>query len=286
MPGDPEPYISSLPGRADRRASYLSDTREVDGFLTALQAHFEQTGRLARVRLAADEPANIPAYRRSIERIRRVAPKFRLKTAINHAEFIPEFSDYIDDFMPSLESVCVQFDELERIRRELTGQALPLVCLLRAGSPEHLPAQRSVRDAADRRADAAHEVRRLPALELHGVAGRPRRDIRYGAFAAGDTNFVYPARNGYPLLSLRYMALRRAIEDFELLRRLDEAGRAQEADELAGSVLREKDVRKYFFHAKEEGAPSDSLPLGKMCSVDYRDYEKMRRRALELLSER
>ena len=114
----------------------------------------------------------------------------------------------------------------------------------------------------------------------------PRRDIRYGAFAAGDTNFVYPARNGYPLLSLRYMALRRAIEDFELLRCLDEAGRAQEADELAGSVLREKDVRKYFFPAKEEGAPSDSLPLGKMCSVDYRDYEKMRRRALELLSER
>ena len=51
-------------------------------------------------------------------------------------------------------------------------------------------------------------------------------------------------------------------------------------------MLREKDVRKYFFPAKEEGAPSDSLPLGKMCSVDYRDYEKMRRRALELLSER
>ena len=114
----------------------------------------------------------------------------------------------------------------------------------------------------------------------------PRRDIRYGAFASGDTNFVYPARNGYPLLSLRYMALRRAIEDFELLRRLDEAGRAQEADELAESVLREKDVRKYFFPAKEEGAPSDSLPLDQMCSVDYRDYEKMRRRALELLSER
>ena len=287
VPGDPEPYIS-IPCLDEQTGalSYLSDTREVDGFITALQAHFERTGRLARVRLAADEPANIPAYRRSIERIRRVAPKFRLKTAINHAEFIPEFSDYIDDFMPSLESVCVQFDELERIRRELTGKRfLWYVCC----GPDH--------PNTFLRSDLC-ETRLIGALTRHMKfdgflrwnytvwPDDPRRDIRYGAFAAGDTNFVYPARNGYPLLSLRYMALRRAIEDFELLRRLDEAGRAQEADELAESVLREKDVRKYFFPAKEEGAPSDSLPLDQMCSVDYRDYEKMRRRALELLSER
>ena len=188
--------------------------------------------------------------------------------------------------MPSLESVCVQFDELERIRRELTGKRfLWYVCC----GPDH--------PNTFLRSDLC-ETRLIGALTRHMKfdgflrwnytvwPDDPRRDIRYGAFAAGDTNFVYPARNGYPLLSLRYMALRRAIEDFELLRRLDEAGRAQEADELAESVLREKDVRKYFFPAKKEGAPSDSLPLGKMCSVDYRDYEKMRRRALELLSER
>ena len=57
-----------------------------------------------------------------MERIRRVAPRLRLKTAINHAEFIPAFSDAIDDFIPSLASVCEQYDELQRIRRDLPGK--------------------------------------------------------------------------------------------------------------------------------------------------------------------
>ena len=104
----------------------------------------------------------------------------------------------------------------------------------------------------------------------------PRRDARYGAFPAGDTHFVYPAANGEPLLSLRYMALRRAIEDFEILRLLDAQGLGEEADALAASVLREPDVRKWF-HGEEP------IPLQEICSTDYGDYERLRREALALL---
>lgn len=278
VPGDPEPYIS-LPCLDERTGalSYLSTTEEVNAFIAALERHFDETGRLARARLAADEPADIPAYRRSIERIHQVAPRFRLKTAINHAEFIPAFSDYIDDFTPSLASVCDQYDELQRIRRELTGKRfLWYVCCV----PDH--------PNTFLRSDLC-ETRLIGMLTRHmGFEGflrwnytvwpaDPRRDIRYGAFAAGDTNFVYPAADGRPLLSLRYQLLLRAIEDFELLRCMDAKGLSKEADAIACSVLRQTDVRRYF-HGEE------AVPLDEICSTDYRDYERARRAMLESLS--
>ena len=47
----------------------------------------------------------------------------------------------------------------------------------------------------------------------------PRQDLlfRSPGWLAGDMNFVYPGNNGSPLLSLRYKALLRGIEDFELM---------------------------------------------------------------------
>ena len=73
------------------------------------------------------------------------------------------------------------------------------------------------------------------------------------------------------------MALRRAIEDFEILRLLDAQGLGEQADALAASVLREPDVRKWF-HGEEP------IPLQEICSTDYGDYERLRREALALLS--
>ena len=277
VPGDPEPYIS-LPCRDERTGalSYLNTPEEVDFWIASLEKHLEETGRLARARLSADEPADIPAYRRSVERLSRVAPRLRLKTAINHAAFIPAFADVIDDFIPSLASVCEQYDELQRIRRELKDKRfLWYVCC----APDHPNTYLRSR---------LSETRLIGALTRHmGFDGflrwaytcwpaSPRCDGRYGAFPAGDTHFVYPGADGCPLLSLRYMALRRAIEDFALLHLLGARGRGEEADALAASVLREPDVRRWF-HGEEP------IPLAEICRTDYAAYERLRRAALEAL---
>lgn len=42
---------------------------------------------------------------------------------------------------------------------------------------------------------------------------------RYPIWPAGDTNFVYPGKDGKPLLTLRYMNLKRGIRDFEIINR-------------------------------------------------------------------
>ena len=52
----------------------------------------------------------------------------------------------------------------------------------------------------------------------------PRREIRYNdmGLPAGDVCFVYPDKRGGFLLSLRYKALQRGIQIFEMLKRLPE----------------------------------------------------------------
>jgi hypothetical protein len=105
----------------------------------------------------------------------------------------------------------------------------------------------------------------------------PRTDIRYSNWAAGDTNFVYPAANGAPLLTLRYKALKRGIQFYELLERLRASGDTEGLTEAFGMVVREKDVREYYttYHGPED-----------LCSEDYADYLGLKRFLLEKLSEK
>ena len=103
----------------------------------------------------------------------------------------------------------------------------------------------------------------------------PRTDIRYGNWAAGDTNFVYPSTGGAPLLTLRYKALKRGIQFYELLERLRMSGDAEGLTNAFAMVVREKDVREYYrtYHSLES-----------LCSLDYADYLGLKRFLLEKLS--
>jgi len=103
----------------------------------------------------------------------------------------------------------------------------------------------------------------------------PRSDIRYGNWHAGDTNFVYPSDGDRPLLTLRYKALKRGIELYELLERLHLIGDAAALDAAYAYVVREKDIRRYYavYHKLDE-----------ICSIDYNDYMALKRFLLEKLA--
>ena len=98
----------------------------------------------------------------------------------------------------------------------------------------------------------------------------PRYDIRYYPFPAGDTNFVYPGGDMQPLLSLRYMALRRSMEDYELLAMLRDAGQEQVVEELHRSIL----TNRQFGQFHDEW--NTFLKFEEMSAATYQDYEKMR----------
>ncbi len=255
----------------DGTYGYLTRAEEIDEFIRALEGFFRETGRLEAVRVAADEPAEPERFRRSLEHLRQVAPGFRYKAAINHAEFIGEFRDEIDDFVPIYDCLTAENAVLRALRASMPEKRfLWYVCCCPAFPNFFL-------------SSSLLEGRAVGALTLQeGLDGflrwdftvwneEPRRDLRYPRFPCGDMNFVYPSGDMAPLLSLRYEALRRGIEDYELLSALKESGRQALAAELLAVLVKGKGL-------------SGAVPsVEKLISLDHRTYTEVRRRALEAL---
>ena len=75
-----------------------------------------------------------------------------------------------------------------------------------------------------------------------------------------------------PLLSLRYQALKRGLEDYELLAALAEHGQNDLTEELLAMIV------------KGKGLTETAASVGELLSLDFQDYALVRRRALEALS--
>lgn len=107
---------------------YIHKYEEIAGYIAALQDFMERRGWLMKALVVADEPADIENYRLSLNAIRKAAPKFRFKTAIDHSEFINEFKDVVADYVPVLSAVSAEWDDLQTARSVITGRLLYYVC--------------------------------------------------------------------------------------------------------------------------------------------------------------
>ena len=240
-----EPLRLRYLDESDGRYKYISSAEEVKEYIHSLESYFVKTAQLSRVRIAADEPADIEKYRKSIEAIKSIAPLFRYKTAINHTDFIDEFGDAIDDFVPYIYCVCEKYDVLKEYQKKLSGKKFLWYVCCGEGRPntqlrQHLTESRMIG----------------PMNYVLGFDGflrwaytiwpeDPRHELRYSLFECGDTALVYPAYNGDVLLSLRYKNLERGIADYELLRILAEAGKSDLASSLSDALLEEHDLTEY-----------------------------------------
>ena len=258
---------------------YMHEYSEIAGYIAALQGYIAGRGWLDRTLVVADEPADIAAYRASLDAIRKAAPLLRFKTAINHAEFIHEFKDVVADYVPVLSAVSAEWDELTRARKEISGRLLYYVCCW----PPH--PNNFIRSPLA-------EGRLIPLLAAYlGMDGflrwdytvwpdnpRERLVYRTGEWWSGDTCFVYPSRGGEPLLSLRYFALKRGIEDFELARMVMSApdGRAV-LERVWKLIIREPDIRQWEY--------VDGMDTSVMYSANWEEYEKARALMLEALEQ-
>lgn len=264
---------------ADGCMKYMTRAEDIRDYVRALEAYFLRTGQIDRVRIAADEPGDREKFRVSLALLEELAPHFRCKTAINHAEFIEAFHDRIDDFVPYLRCAVVEYGRLKECQKQYPDKKFLWYVCCGGASP--------------------NTFLRTPPIEsrmigiLTSVLGfdgflrwnytvwpdDPRNDIRYSAFEAGDTNFVYPAHDGGVLLSLRYKNLKRGIEDFELLRRLAEKRGEDAVRKVLRHVLRTERVED-FWH------DGGLLPSEQLFSLTYADYEAAKAETLRLLAEK
>lgn len=97
---------------------------------------------------------------------------------------------------------------------------------------------------------------------------KPREKMSYmfPPLRAGDTNFVYPAKDGRPLLTLRYKNLKRGIEDFELIQLLKQTNPCAEEilDKVWDRLFITKDIKE--FH------PDRNTEVKDLYSLKYEDY--------------
>lgn len=263
----------------DGRYAYMDKAAQIDDYLRALEKFFIDEQLIDMVRVAADEPADKEAFRNSLEHVKAVAPAFRYKAAINHAGFVEEFGADISDFVPGMSCQCNEYDAIRRYLEQADGRRfLWYVCCGPETPNTFLRSE-------------LYEAETIGYLTaLWGLDGflrwnytvwpeRPREDIRYSLFPAGDLNFVYPAGDMGVLKTLRWKALRRGIVAFELLRELKKRGLTAAAESATRKILRETDPRLYF---NDDG--TYKLPPEKIFSHNSEDYLEARKIMLDALS--
>lgn len=258
---------------------FITDAQGIKKYIKAIESFFIEEGLIDKVLVVADEPSDIELYKERLSIITDVAPSFKFKAAINHSVFINEFKDKVKDFVPILSGVCEEFELLKEIKDSIQGRLLWYVCCW----PE-IP----------------NTFIKSPLLESRIIGSltafmnfdgflrwnytvwpeNPREKISYlfPGWKAGDTNFVYPANDGRPLLTLRYKNLKRGIGDFELITKVRQT--CEDAEDILEKVwtliLKERDIKQ--FHPKQGKRGCE------LYSLDYEDYQKAKEIMIDALS--
>nr|MDD6336437.1 DUF4091 domain-containing protein [bacterium] len=190
-------------------------------YIAALQQHMEDMGWLDITRVMADEPANIERYRASIQEIKRVAPKFKLKAAINHAEFIEQFQHDIQGFVPGYGSLVREYDRFQHMNHTMKNNRF-LWYVAVGEFPDNTIRANLMETRAMGWLTDAFELEGFLRWNFTVWPDDPRRKIawNYTGWPAGETNFVYPGANGQPVLSLRYIQLKRGFAEHALIQRV------------------------------------------------------------------
>lgn len=254
----------------DGTYKYMIKAKDIEDYIKAIYNHFIEKDLIDIVRVAADEPWEPEEFNISFDRLCKIAPRFKYKVAIGKYEFYDKFKDRISDFAPS---VCCFVNEKNdftaAVESNVDHRFLWYVCC----SP----------DAPNTYIRSGLLETRYIAVLTHyfGISGllrwnytvwpeKPREQIRYSMYPAGDTNFVYPAGDMSPLLTLRYKALERAIEDYELLQMLRLKGDTKTLEKIYDMIITNRDFEGFFDNT------TNLIPYEKISTAQYTDWEKMR----------
>lgn len=206
--------------------TYLRSANELRQYIRALQDHFTALGLTDRVRVAADEPADIESFRRKLTFVQEAAPLFQYSVAINHFEFIEDAPAGVIDFIPIL-PLAVQNLELTERRIEQVHQMGGKMSYYVCPWPPipntflHSPLVETVLLGW-----LVHMLKMDGFLRwafcLWPSDPWKRVSWRGPDFAAGDLYFVLPGVDGKPVETLRYEALRMAMQAHALIHMVEE----------------------------------------------------------------
>ena len=257
---------------------YMRSADHLREYVRAVYNYFVETEQVDQVILSADEPGDIEIFRTSMNMLKELCPRFKMHVSINHTEFIQEFSDRLCGFAPHLSCCLEQYDFLIEYKKNHPEVGLTWYMCCGSGFPNHFIRTHPIESRFTG-----------PFTYYMGFDGfgrwaftcwpkDPRQDVRYSEFEAGDPFFVYPARNGEPMLSLRYKNLQRGNTDFEILHMAEKKiGREQVLAMLEKIVPQGKleEFNNFEYDLQPE----------RPFSLIWEDYNTLKRDLLKLLAE-
>ena len=244
----PEQVLIRYLDEADGCFKYLKKTEDILAYIRALFDALREMGVFDLVRIGADEPADLAAYRKNVALLRSLAPDIRFKMALDKTAAIRTFCEDTDDIAASFPCSCENHALLKDVKQKKGTRLLFYVCNIPKNAPNTVLH------------NELYESTALAAIGyLFGFDGflrwaytcwteRPLEDIRYNntALPAGDVNFLYPAKSGGVLFSIRYFALRKMLQIYEMLHLLKDRGREEAIGNALALILKNKDVSTYM----------------------------------------
>jgi len=256
---------------SDGTYAYMAKESEIRFYIHSLYNHFIKKGWLEKVRITADEPGDIELYRRTIKIILEEAPDFKLSIAINKADFTTEFDSVMSDATPSLKCLAADYDFIKENLIERDGKQVSWYVCCQPSFPNTFLQSHLLESRLIGIMTSLFELNGFLRWNYTVWPENPRKDLvfRSGGWFTGDMNFVYPGNSGHPLLSLRYKALLRGIEDFELMTLAKQKNVCPNKD-IYQLLLGETTLKQLsdtgYFHPE----------LGKPFSTDAKDYDAVR----------
>ena len=268
--------------KAEKTFTYLRSVPDLQAYIRLLHDHFEYRGVLERVRIAADEPADLHLFRERIAFLREIAPGFKYSVAINHFEFMEDAPPDLVDAVPILPLACKDPGLTAALAQKLRLQGGKLLFYVCCWPPIPNTFLHSPLVETEVLGWLTH------ALNLDGflrwafclwpATPWSRVSWRSPLWPAGDMYFVLPGLDGAPVETLRYEALRAAIQDYELLKLVERILPA----EAASNVIKQA-LGRILKAPLERFVELDQVAADNLYSVDPSDFAEARRLLLAAL---
>ena len=217
-------------------------------FLPQLQKHLEEKGWInIYMQHLTDEPipVNSESYRTLAGYVRKLAPKVRIIEANQATE---ELAGALDVWVPLLN----QFDENQNFykERKAAGEEVWFyTCLAPTGKyPNRFIDYPLIKVRILHWINFKYNLSGYLHWGLNYWSENPFKNVEPNNLPPGDAFIIYPGREG-PLSSIRLEVLRVGVQDYELLKMLEEQNPVK-ARELANQLVKtitdyEKDVSKF-----------------------------------------
>lgn len=265
---------------ADGAGKFMRKAENIKAYIAALYAWLKENGWAEFCVISADEPPDMDAYSRSLAILREVAPDLKTQLDIPPSIINQRPELHFDTYTPGIDGIF--FSEKEE--RGATKKAVARCTGKVSWSTCCWPL-------------TPNNFLRSPLLEgrICGLLAEwlkmdgflrwafncwpvdPYQGLDTMDWPYGDAFFVYPGKDGRPVPSLRYFALKRGAGDYELMQMVKDARPDGEAivDDALNLIFREPDVTCWNICEVSDA----------QFSYNPADYEEVRRRLVAALTE-